>query len=172
MRRRNIHLLAILVSSGIVVTVAGPTALGWGGQPVRQVIAALSDPLAILEGRSPGARRGGVIQSKLAAAKADRPAPSERVLSGARERTSTPPAEPGPVTQAQELIDEVLPPEGPDLASLPVTPTAQLARGFSVPTVLVTSRNLGSVGGTGGDGDPIPLPTPTPPLPCPSPLPG
>ncbi|HET9629294.1 MAG TPA: hypothetical protein VFP14_07420 [Novosphingobium sp.] len=94
MRGRIEIALALAAGLPLVFGAAVATRPGVAGPHVARVMAAVASPLAILDSRSPGARRPGVVQTKFAAAK---PRPTERVLSEVRERPAPAgaPAAPG-----------------------------------------------------------------------------
>lgn len=92
-RGRNQILIALLAGMPLVAGAIVTTASTASSPKVVQVLAAVASPLAILQGRSPGARPAGVMQTKFAA----RPHPTQRVLSQIRDRPApaVPTAPPG-----------------------------------------------------------------------------
>ena len=89
-----------------VASAAGIDTLLWGGAHTRAVVEKISDPLSILDARSPGARRAGaLLQTKPGHARAlavgpPPGGPAERVLAGLRDN----PHEPDLVARLPELL--------------------------------------------------------------------
>ena len=131
-------LLIGLAGSPMALVALGATGPGLAITPSGQGTAWLHDARDILAGRSPGARRHGVVQSKLARAQT----PTERVLSGVRDRPVAAPVAAAPALSPKALSN--VPLAGPPLAFAP------LATDFSdVP--------IGGVGPIGGIAGPGPL---------------
>lgn len=114
-RRKTLAILLFLTGSA-VPTMSTLAVVGTAGKQLGQVLGAGRDALAMLAGRSPGRREAGLTSSKPAYAPGMRP--TERVLSGVRERPTAAPAAP------DQMIDNVLgnlglPPAAEDIPFLP-----------------------------------------------------
>lgn len=164
MTGRNQILIALLAGVPLVfgaIVTTGSTATS---AKVARVLAAVASPMAILEGRSPGGRPAGVMQTKFAAA----PHPTQRVLSEVRERPAPagPAAAPG-LSPATLSALPVLGP-GPALANGPtglIVPAAAPIGGPGSPVLLTPVTPLVDVPG-GNPGIPQ-TPPPAPAVPEP-----
>jgi len=137
------------------------------------VAAALADPLAVLEGRSPGERTTG----KLAQSKRPKVAPntslkpSERVLANVRTRPTTPAASEGgaqgPLAALPGLLDAPAAPQGALAETTPTTPVASIGGvGGGLPVIPgVVASGGGAPGSTGNAAE---IPTAVAPVPEPA----
>jgi len=94
-RRLTLAFAAAALSLG-VASAAGIDTLLWDGAHTRAVVEKISDPLSILDARSPGARRADALRQtkpghvRSLAAAAPPGGPEERVLASSRERPPEP----------------------------------------------------------------------------------
>lgn len=170
--RRSVWTLSALSLLAIVPVVASDH----GRQMASAVAAAIADPAALLDQRSPGARAAGALtqtkQRRLAShtGRAREPfVPVERVLAGERRRPGDTANIPGFVPDGG--VETPLPGDAPPPIDDAFSPTAGGTGGTgggggaTVPSVPIIS-------GGGGGGGPTPTPTPTPtPVPTPEPTP-
>ena len=98
-KRRKILVVMLLLTGGALPAVSDLAVGETAAKHLGQVLAAGQDAMAMLTGRSPGRRVGGLVSSKPAYAPSQRP--TERVLSGVRHRPPT------PLADANEMIDNV-----------------------------------------------------------------
>jgi len=161
-RGRSEIQIALLAGIPLIVGAIALTGSGVSSAPVAaRVLAAVSSPLAILDGRSPGTRTAGTVQTKFAAA----PHPTQRVLSQVRERPSVP-AAPGQLSPAA-------------LENLPVLSPGNVLAGGPTGMILPASAPVPIGGGPGsllvpvipvGDVPVTPITPPTPPPAVPEPV--
>lgn len=184
MRRKILSIT--LLALGIGLPMASPSAVGIDKDQVDRILAVMRDPMAILEGRSPGSRGGGGVQTKVALAPTSVGAPSERVLSSERPQPGgvLPPM---PDAQLGQLIDDLIGPTVPGGGSAPTVDlpnpgfggsSSSSGGGFAPPPVIFGSSGGssggGSSGGSSSGGEPPtppigPTPNPTPPISVPEP---
>ncbi len=167
-RLRRKFLSITILAMGIGLPLASPSAIEIGKDQLASVLAAMRDPMAILEGRSPGGRGGGAIQTKVAYAPVAVKGPSERVLSAGRPQPVGAPAA-IPDAQLGKLIDDLIGPTvpgpgNPTLVTDPVPPglgggSSSSGGGFVPPPVIFGGSSGGSSGGE----------IPTPPISVPEP---
>lgn len=180
-QRRFVRRLAWTLSTLSLLAMVPVVVSDHGRQMASAVAAALADPAALLDQRSPGARAAGALtqtkQRRLASrtGHAREPfVPVERVLAGERRRPGDGANIPGFVPAGG--VETPLPGDAPppvETAFLP-SPGATGAGGggASVPVAPIIGGNGGGtgIGGGGGSGGSTPSPTPTP-TPEPSPVP-
>ena len=145
-----------------------------GSKASRFIAAALADPLAVLEGRSPGVRASGALaqskpKKKLPTGLAK---PSERVLANVRSRPTVPAAVPesgaqSPLTAMPGLFDAT-PATESVLGSTTDSPTVSNP-GSVGGGLLPITPGLIAGGGTPATGPTADIPTPVPVTPVPEP---
>jgi len=160
-RGRSEIQIALLAGIPLIVGAIALTGSGVSSAPVAaRVLAAVSSPLAILDGRSPGTRAAGTVQTKFAAA----PHPTQRVLSQVRQRPAAP-AAPSQLSPAA-------------LENLPVLSPGNVLAGGPTGMILPASAPV-PIGGPGsllvpviplGDVPVTPITPPTPPPAVPEPV--
>jgi hypothetical protein len=178
--RRSVWALSALSLLAFVPIVASDH----GRQMASAVAAAIADPTALLDQRSPGARAAGALtqtkQRRLAGrngrtGNAREPfVPVERVLAGERRRPGDGVNIPGfaPAGGVETPLPGDAPPPVGDAFLPPAGVTG--GGGSSVPVAPIIGGGGGGsgIGGGGGGGGSTPTPPPTPtPTPAPSPVP-
>lgn len=175
--RRSVWAVSALSLLAIVPVVASDH----GRQMASAVAAAIADPAALLDQRSPGARAAGALtqtkQRRLASrtSHAREPfVPVERVLAGERRRPGDGANIPGfvPDGGVETPLPGAAPPPVDDAFLPPAGVTGAGGGGSSVPVAPILDGGGGGsgIGGGGGGGGSEPSPTPTPePSPVPEP---
>ena len=179
-RRRFVRRSVWTISALSLLAIVPAIVSDHGRQMAGAVAAAIADPAALLDQRSPGTRGAGALtqtkQRRLASRTGNGHGPFvpvERVLAGERRRPSEGTNIPGfvPAGGVETPLPGDAPPPVDDAFLPPAGVTGGGGGGSSVPVVPIIGGSGGGsgIGGGGGGGGPSPTPTPEPsPVPEPA----